>query len=396
MKRDRGKRTFRKRQVALVLFLFFFTLPLSGCWNNVELNDVRRAAAIGIDLDEEGRYLITVRITTPTQQGGAGGGQGKGSAPTAVVLQTTGYTIFDAVRNMIAHAGFKLYYQHLFFIVLGRELAEKDIIGPLDFFMRDHESRLRSWVLIADGKAETVIKAPGIAHPLPAVEVDKTMKSGKAIGKYPAVELIDLMRMMSTKDKTGYLPRIRVLHTEKKPYVHVLETAIIKDGKVVGDLNETETRGLLWVRKEIQNPVVPVPLDKPEHYATIEVLRSKTKIQPSFDGKRLRMKITVTPSGNIGEFQSPYPLNLQSFHALEKKLDETVKQEIQTAIAKAQNNKADIFGFEEYVHRAYPKEWKTWKKNWPDRFAKLSVVVEVKSRLLQNGLEYEQLRSRGE
>ena len=318
-------------------------------------------------------------------------------SPGTAVLQAGGYTIFDAVRNIIGDTGFKLYYQHLFYVVLGRELVKRDIIGPLDFFMRDHEPRLRSWVLIADGRAESIIKTKGIMHPLPAVEIDEKMKSGKSIGKYPMVQLFDLMRMMSHKDKAGYLPRIRVAETEKQKYLQVLGAEMVKGGKAVGDLNAQEARGLLWVQNKIKSTIVVVPLDDQNHYASIEILRSKTRIQPSYDGKQLRIRITVKPTGNIGELDSPpYPLNVQMYKTLEEKQDEIIKDEIQKLIEKAQKKKADIFGFEDFVHRAYPQEWKEWKGNWPEVFANTSIIVEVKSHLLQNGLKYEQHHFRGE
>jgi spore germination protein KC len=35
----------------------------------------------------------------------------------------------------------------------------------------------------------------------------------------------------------------------------------------------------------------------------------------------------------------------------------------------------DIFGFGEAVHRKYPTDWKTLKRNWNEKFAEADVIV---------------------
>lgn len=54
------------------------TLLLSGCWSKKELTDLAIVAALGIDKNEEGRYVGTLQIINPSNV--AGGMQGGGGS----------------------------------------------------------------------------------------------------------------------------------------------------------------------------------------------------------------------------------------------------------------------------------------------------------------------------
>ncbi|MHB1682895.1 MAG: Ger(x)C family spore germination protein [Bacilli bacterium] len=382
---------FHRRKFTLILLALTLSLSLTGCWNNIELNSLRMADAIGIDLNKDGRYLVTVRMFKPSgaqgqQSGGASSGQQGGKQ--AAVLQASGYTLFDALRNVISVSGFKLYYEHLLYIALGRDLAEQDIAQVLDFMIRDHEERGRAWVLVADGRAESVLKTESSTHPNQTVMIDEMLKSVRSNGKYAAVQVIELMRFLSGADETAYLPRIRV--TSEKDNLHIHGAVMIKRGKMIADLNDSETRGLLWLRDKITSTIVVVPLRQQRQYAAIEVIRSKTDIQSIYDGKQLRFKVKVRPIGNIGELSS-YALTPSSYKALEKKFDKAISREILAAIKKARAHQVDVFGFYDYAHRRYPRKWRVWQDHWPEVFAQAPIRIQVDGRLLHSGQMKEQV-----
>ncbi len=386
MKRTMARFRFHRRKFTLVLLALTLSLSLTGCWSNVELNSVRKAGAIGVDLNKDGRYLVTVRIFKPSgaqgQQSGGGASSGQQGGKQSAVLQASGYTLFDALRNLISVSGFKLYYEHLLYIALGHDLAEQDIAQVLDFMLRNREARGRAWVLVADGRAESVIKTDAATHQNQAIMVDEMLKSFRSNGKYAAVQVIDLMRSLSGTDEAAYLPRIRV--TSERDNLHIHGAAMIKRGKVIADLNDSETRGLLWLRNKIASTIVVVSLRQQRQYAAIEVIRSKTDIQPIYDGKQLRFKVKVSPIGNIGELTS-YTLTPSSYKALEKKFDKVISREILAAIKKARAHQVDVFGFYDYAHRRYPRKWRVWQDHWPEVFARAPIRIQVDGRLLHNG-----------
>ncbi|MED1780868.1 Ger(x)C family spore germination protein [Brevibacillus fortis] len=358
---------------------------LGGCWNNIDLTETRFVTAVGIDLNEEGRYVLTVNIMKPSSgKADAGGSSGK-----STIIQSTGYTIFDAARNMIEYSGYKLSYHHMQYLAIGTEAAKKDIIGPLDLFFRDQELSGRHWVLYVEGKAESLLRTKGNTNDIQPLKINEQMIASRSVGKYPPVRSLDLMRMLATKEKVGYIPISHPFKSLKES--REAGAVIIKDGKAVSSINETQVRGLLWVTGKIKSTIVIVPLKKPGQYGSIEVLDSKAKIRPVLENNQLTIQITVHPHGIIGSLDHPIPMDSETYKWLQMKVNQIIKEEINAAVAIAKKNKADIFGFHDYVHRKYPKEWKVWEPQWPEHFSQLEVKVNVQSKLLLNGLLAEQL-----
>ncbi|RNB87994.1 Ger(x)C family spore germination protein [Brevibacillus nitrificans] len=369
-----------------LLPIYLLSMVLSGCWNNVELNETRFVTALGIDIDEQGRFVLTVNVLKPSAGTNKKSGSTSGSFS---IVQSTGYTMFDAVRNSIPYSGYKLSYHHIRYIALGSGIGKKDLINVLDLFMRDQEVRRRTWVLYVDGRAESLLRAKGTTHDIQPIEMDREMEAGSSIGKYPAVQLIDVMRMLGNKEKVGYLPISTVIHSKKES--HEAGAVIFKDGKVITSLDESQTRGLLWVKEQIKSGIAVVPLEKEGQYASIELLSSKVKIKSRIISDQVYLDVIVSPTGNIGSLDSPFPVDKKTYLLLQNHTDQVIKREIEDAVKIGQKYKADIFGFNEYVHRSSPEQWKKWKDRWPEIFSRANVTVSVESHLLMNGLLLDQL-----
>lgn len=369
----------------LTVMLALLTALLSGCWNNIELTETRFVTAVGVDLNEEGRYVLTVNIMKPS----SGKADAGGSAGKSTIIQSTGYTMFDAARNMVEYSGYKLSYHHMQYLAIGTEAAKKDIIGPLDLFFRDQELSGRHWVIYVEGKAESLLRTKGNTHDIQPLQINEEMLASRAVGKYPPVRSLDLMRMLATKEKVGYLPISHPFQSLKES--REAGAVIIKGGKAISTINEMQTRGLLWVAEKIKSTIVIVPLKKPGQYGSIEILNSKTKIQPVLENNQVSIQVTIHTHGIIGSLDHPIPMDTETYKWLQMKISHIIKEEIIAAVAIAKKNKADIFGFHDNVHRTYPKEWKALEPQWPEHFSQLEVKVNVQSKLLLNGLLAEQL-----
>lgn len=369
----------------LTAVIGLLTVILGGCWNNIELTETRFVTAVGIDLNEEGRYVLTVNVMKPS----SGKTDAGGTAEKSAIIQSTGYTMLDAARNMIEYSGYKLSYHQMQYVAIGTDAAKKDIIGPLDLFFRDQELSGRHWVIYVEGKAESLLHSKGNTNDIQPLQINEKMIASRSIGKYPPVRSLDLMRMMASKEKVGYLPISHPIQSKKES--REAGAVIIKGGKAIATVNETQVRGLLWTTGKIKSTIVIVPLKKQGQYASIEIVDSKTKIRPVLENNQLYIQVTVHPHGYIGSLNHPVPIDTETYKWLQTKINYVIRDEIHEAVAVAKKNKADIFGFHEYVHRAYPQVWKTWEEQWPARFSELDVKVNVQSKLLLNGLLAEQL-----
>src|SRR3954469_19448152 len=85
-----------------IVFLFFMliigSLLLTGCWSQKELTDLALVSAMGIDLDEKGKYVVTFQIVNPESV--AAGKQGGGQSAPVSVFTVTGNNIVEASKKV--------------------------------------------------------------------------------------------------------------------------------------------------------------------------------------------------------------------------------------------------------------------------------------------------------
>lgn len=70
---------------------------------------------------------------------------------------------------------------------------------------------------------------------------------------------------------------------------------------------------------------------------------------------------------------------------MEKAEEEKIKKEIESAICKARELDADIFGFGEKISQKDNKKWQAIKGNWEEQFKKLEVKVDVATTIVGSG-----------
>ncbi|UOF90018.1 Ger(x)C family spore germination protein [Fodinisporobacter ferrooxydans] len=375
--------------------IIFLSILLTGCWNNIDLNETRLVSVVGVDIGPQGQYRLTARIYNPSAAKKESQGQsGQPSKVVGQIVQADGNTIFDAIRNLISYTGFKLNFQHIKYIVIGDELAKKTLLPILDFFLRDHEPRLRTWVLISNQQnAERILKSYPIVHSNQATEMDEKMKASKSIGKYPAVPMIELARMLAHKNQTAELPLVESKTVQKVPVNYVLGTALINHGKMIATLGPKQTRGMLFVKNQITSSILDVPMDIKKHeYIALEVMDAKTQNIPELKKNELTMYIQVHVTANIGSIEIPAEANKDLYRTLEQKSSQIIQDEIQRAMVSIQKNKADVFGFGDLVQRKYPHEWNTVKNSWPIMFANSKIRVNVHVHIKHNGLQFNTLK----
>nr|WP_281281737.1 Ger(x)C family spore germination protein [Paenibacillus oralis] len=346
---------------------------LSGCWNNIEINQTRWVGAVGIDVTENGQYLLTYSVLVPSKSGEA----------KKYVLESRGKTVFEAIRNAIAKSGYKLNYKHLQYIALGDKLVKKEGFESLDFFRRDHELNFKIWLVVVDGSASKLLNTKESLSPLLSIQIYDAMDSMDLMGAFPAIQIYDYLQFMEVNHKNGYIAAIK---TDGENF-EIYKTCLIKDGKVVQDMNITESRGLMWITNKVKGRIINFRSQKDSPFSSFEVINSNTKIESYYDKEdKLKIKIYVKVEGNIGEYHESHSLTVKEFYQIQDEVQNVIINEIQHALKRAQLSRADIFGIWKNVFRKYPSTWKNIKTDWQEIFVSTDIETDVQVKLLQNGL----------
>lgn len=381
-----------------LFFLIFLLLALPGCWSRREMSELAIILGAGVDRTPDNKIRITLQLARPAAFAGAAeGGGGVATKQNIVwVVSGTGDTVYEAERNLALKVSRHIYWGHNIILVYGEKIAKEGVRDVSNFFMRNSQPRETTWVLVTRGEARDLLESHS--------ELEKT--SAQSIGFLArhragfAIMLKDFQMALASRGTNPAAPRVE-LHTLGEPqgpgmeeHVHHQEVAItgtgvFKDDRLVGWLDTSETRGLLWLRGEVEKGIVTVPSPgQPDKLISINIIRGSTRVEPEYDGETIRFNVKMTFEGDLLEQQSTEDLTLpENIAAIEKEIAENIFIKSANVLEKAQGEYGtDVFGFGEAFHRKYKKEWKVLKDHWNEEFTSAEVNIAVEAQLRRTGL----------
>jgi spore germination protein KC len=375
-----------KKLIIRLLLLITVVSLTNGCWNYRELNQLAVVAGTGIDCGKKpGTVQLTVQIFKPSAPQSEGGSGGGGQPQPFIVKSRTGKTIFDATRNFLAETDRRLYWPHNQVIIIGREQARLGVRPVFDFFARNNEPRPTIWILVAEGKADEILKAPGELEKVSAAEIGQLINAQTVASKNVMINLQDFIGRLLSKTVAPVTTMIKVNESGGKKKLELTGTAVFKADYMVGKLDARQTRGLLWVLGKVKRGAIVI--NTPGGKAGLEITRSRTKVKPIFSKGKVKMKISIREEGTLECQMSPEELTKpEMLKVLARRETAVIRGEIGAALAKARELKADIFGFGEMIHRANRKEWRKMKDQWDRIFPRLQVEMDIRCVIHSVGL----------
>ncbi|MGE7764005.1 Ger(x)C family spore germination protein [Peribacillus sp. NPDC096540] len=391
-----------KRSFTIFIMLIVFLLFTTGCWNRRELNELAITLAIGLDSTKDGQYLVTAQVVNPGELATGKGGGGSGGSPT-IIYQAKGETVFEAFRKMTKESPRKIYPSHLRILVIGESLAKKGIGKPLDILSRDWELRSDFFIIVAKGmKAEEILKVPTSLEKIPANQIfDALEVSANVWSATSFIQLDELIQDIVSEGKQPVLTGIQadikgdeetslskhnVEMIDPPARLNFHNLAAFNDDKLVGWLNEKQSKTFNVITNKEKSTVVNLPCPKGGK-AVYEVKSSKTEMKGKIKNGKPEIDLNIRVEGTLGEVECPIDLTkTKTIEKLEKIYEKDAKKFFISSIKQVQeNDKVDIFGFGEAIHRADPEAWKKLKKDWDKNFEHVPVNIKVQAKIRRVG-----------
>lgn len=373
------------KKLAIVL-----TLPvlLTGCWDNVDLADINIVTALGIDKAEDGKIIVTVQMVEPAALQSTSSGQARGGSaqPKPVFVESyKGETISDALISMKSIVDKRLFLSTNQVLILGERFCKDGINEALDFLHRDYQSEYLTDVLVAkDVTPEQILKVQPDMEAIPAMYIKGTIENTAIRAKVKRTMLINLFKDIKNKCRQVTIGQITKVNEKT---VKTEGTAVFRDGKLVGWLDQYQTRGYLFATDKVKSTIVNIPVTNGK--MSIEVSNSSGKLDVEFkNGEPAKLSIQVSLEGNIAEYTGKETLDSPGdIYKLEKILSQEVKKEIVMTLNKAQKDySSDIFGFGTVVHKYHPHYWEKVMDEWNDIFSRLPADIKVEAKIRRAGL----------
>lgn len=414
-----------KRKVTTAIGLVILLSISAGCWNRREIETLGFVVAAGVDTplgpthwdspnvdDEiERRLQLTVQIMKPS--GMSTGERGTTLERPFLTVSITGRTFFECVRALSEVSPRSLYWPHNRWLLLGEEYAKGGVARVLDFWERDQETRRRAVVgVVKDGRAWDLLQVEFELERVPSeagrgILLNASKKSSSIVwtsvndfvvalaseGIDPIALRVETIPYTYPYEITGDVTR-----EEVKAEARISGAAVFRSDKLVGWLDGREARGYNWVIGKVKSALLVV--EAPEHSIEpepgasligLEIIGAKGAFKPEItdDGRHIGIVVKISAEANIADVQ-PYidsygDSELWAF--MERRLEEVIRSEAMAAITKAQELRADIFGFGREVYRADPKVWKEVKDRWYEIFAHIEPEIEVSAKVVRSGLK---------
>lgn len=379
------------RKLVFLIMLMAGIFSLVGCWNRRELDQLAIVSGIAIDqAEEKDKIKVTAQIIKPGDiqiTGESGGGGGGGGKPYLNVTNT-GDTFFETLMRFTHFVDRRLYLPHNEVLIFGDKMARSGVHKCMDFFLRDAETRLTTWVVVAKGEAGEVLDAKAELEKIPAMNLSMLIDAYVATSEVIASNVNMFGQRLMSKTTAPIASLVEVEKTGEEKKARLVGTAVFRKDKLVGYLTLTETRGLLWVLNKVRSGIIVVQEPDGKGEVSLEILRAKCELTPGLknDGTPYIM-VKIKEEANLGEERgSANLMSMEAWTILEKHQAGVIRHEIESALAKARWLKADIFGFGEEIYKKYPAVWKKLEPHWDEIFPELEVKIAVEADLRRTGL----------
>jgi len=363
--------------LALVtILLLSWSLIITGCQSR-EVEQTAIAVGTAADWSEDS-FVVTVQLAQAVTQEQSSTQE----SPESIVLSERGQTLSESARRL----NLLLPRLPLWFpastLLLGEDLAKRGITDIVDFLYRSINIRHNTLLVMTRGAtAAEVLQVQTPLEPHSAAAIRRILETQEnQTGIYVPITVDEFLYRIATPGIDPVLPQVRIIIQGGQKLLKIDGMAVFRGTEWAGELNETESRGFRFLSpKQIRGGLIIIPAPGDEtRFVTIELISSQAKAKPILEEGQLRMLVEIKADGNFYGQTSPLPLvNLETFNILEEMTAHQMEKEIYQAVRKAQEYKADIFGWGRLVQINDPALWSQVEKDWPEVFSQIAVDVKV-------------------
>lgn len=414
-----------KRAASLMLSLLLI-LNLSGCWSYHELNSYSFVVAMGVDKADDGKFLLTEQVAIPSSMKGGSSSKGGGSSGQDAFwnVENRGETVFATVRDNTRKVQRRPFFSHNKLIIFGMAVAKEDVFKYIDFIARDSEPRLTTWICVANEKASDLLKQQPHLEKTPADKIEKVLEGNKFTSEYHNIQVREFLDNMLSESKAAVVPIIELETqgeeekggkkedskgdqssggkdsgskggggsdskatqeggTNDKSVIVVNNSAVFKDFKMVGQMDNIQTRGYSFVTDNAKGGIITINSPKGDDRIDIEFHTAKSSFKMAVKGDEVTANVKIKMTAGIADQETAanYATS-EEMEKLEKIINNAVKDEVMASVKKAKELDADIFLFGDRIYKQSPKTWNKLKDNWDETFKNIKVEVSVETALL--------------
>lgn len=351
-------------------------LMLCGCGNYSEIEDAIMVSGMAVDKGEHDNYKVTVEIVNLNQ--------GEGEPPSAMLISGEGPTVYSALENINAATSKKLFFSHARVISISEEIAKEGLIDIIDVIVRDNELRITNDVVVAQGcEGAKLFTLTDSGNPIRSYEIaDLLENESNVVSVVPRVRVFELINIIGSSGVSAILPAFNYSESEQGNSLTVSGAAVFKGDKLDGFLDTRQSKIMSVVQGQTGEGIISQPIKtETREYMTVKIFESKTKVKHREKNGKAVMDVNINMVVGINELTAKENImNETGRRELIKKLENSIKNDVEMFIGEMQEKKTDVFGFGERIYKQNPELWEKLRKTDYLPGIEVNTVVKVSLR----------------
>lgn len=332
-----------------ILLIFLFLIPLTGCWDSQELNDISVVTGLAIDPSEDYKYKLTVEILNA---GTLNPQIGETLTP-SITASVEGNTIGEIAQKLNLTLTRRLIFSHLRTVVVNKEVAKIGMLDFMDFLARHREFRDDFTIVISDGAAEDILKVMYPLQRVSSLKLNRQLETLKTEwGGDPNVNITDFISVLQSKGIEPVLTEVKLegsleagkkmenmQTTELDSVVTVTGMGVFKDMKYIGMLNPSASRILLWLQNKLTRTSLTVPCEDGdgESFFSVRVYNTVTRVITDYELNKPKISIEIDLEARLDSTQCKSDLTkIETFVLYEDLIAKAIQSEVMHTIEKVQ------------------------------------------------------------
>ncbi len=388
----------RHLKTGMGVILITCILFLTGCWGKHEVEELAPLIGVGFDLGQKpGTFLITQQIASP-KQGGLTGAELKERTLSIEV------TSFRAAYEMVSRISTRIPFMgSLKVIVIGEDAAKAGFTDILDFAQRFSEFRRSMYLVLAKGKAQSLLNTKLRNGRIPALFIKGNLETGDSLSIFPTVSLGHYLTVLGTKSTAPIIPLIKSIKSGEEGIEYkedgqageemkIEGAGVLRGGRLVDFLSDEETKGYMWLENDVvHRSLNTVGIEESKVNFGGQVLNSTTKYKVKDNegtiGLQYQIKASIAVDEVMGlEKQLSETEWIELMKEAEKRFAKVIQKECELSIKKEKELALDFLGIGRHIEQKNPRYWKTVKDQWEEKIADFPVSLDIQVKIHHSGM----------
>jgi Ger(x)C family germination protein len=354
-----------------IAFVLLTCLLLTGCWDQLVLDDLAFVFGMAIDIapDREGFYLAITSLAFAEDAQ-------RETVKTIVYTRSISQGIMNLQRQRERIVSMGKVRVIIFSTETAKSKVFLDVVNQLD---QQRDMNPNAWVVISeeiDAREALYLRPP--AEQKVAVYLDNLLTTGRNTGQIPKLTLSHFWAHRHTWGVNPIVPMVK--KTENDSLMLSGLALIDGEGKMVGQLSDQEAITFLIITRDITRSRIFTEVDYAEQknrWISMFVKGVDRKTHTKIENDKAVIDLNFRLKFDVINLDMDLEdvLDEKIFSGLETSLARDLQGNIQKVINTAQELKSDPFGLGQHV-RAQNLQWSR-NKDWGEEFSQSRINVQV-------------------